>query len=366
MDKNIFLRSLSVLLLVGYLLGFAWLGSQRLTSFSHETEYVGVVLNLPSRFHEPMSFYELQHLITTVEELNSGPAMVQGLEAIPDLDAFLGDQPSNIETIVESLNNNQLRLAQSQLVELAVRMTEAHKKNQTILLLQFFVGLIGCFLASLLIAYAFRKPRLGGGIRVKGDSGSELVDPSSALAVAVHNISKLDSVRYGHDYVLELKGDDLLSVTDQRYPVMEAMICEMVSNAIRHGGRASPVRIAAGKPGTLKIFVGIEKNNTPASAQQWQITVADDGDGIDEVMVMKQALAKGLVSEESLRDLETGHGVKLILLEGYSEVKPSKSGPLKHNSLAAIRSTVQSMGGSISLRNRPGVFCEFVLKVPCV
>ncbi len=358
MGNTTLLKSFSVLLLAAYLFGFGVLGADKLKALSRDSEFVGVVRNLPNRFHEPMSFYELQHMVGVVKELNSGPTSAQGLRNIPNLERYLGNQPSNVDTIIASLEDSQLRLAQSQMVELAARVDEAHKKNVTFLVLQLIAGLIGCFVFALLLGYAFSRSRASG-LAVSKARSEVTVEPSSPLAVAVANVCEIESVKNGHAYMLEIQGEDLIAVTEPHYALVEAMICELVCNAIVHGGRAAAIREAASKPATLKVFVGIEK-----VGDQFKITVADDGEGIDEIAVMKHAVAKDLVTEASLKGFETGHGVKLILLDGYSDAKPNKVGPLEHNSLASIRKGIQELGGTIALRNRPSVFCEFVLNLP--
>jgi len=362
-DKRIVLKVVSLLLLLIYLLGFAWLGTQQLRAFSLQAEYVGVISNLPSRFHSQMGFTELNHFSEVITELTSGPGSAQGLEVIPNLNAYLsvtkGQSRFDLEAVVNNLRAGNLRVAQSLLVELSVRVEEAHAQNRTRLVLLFLAGLIGCYAMASLVAHFFGRTKV---IEHQLDGKSveiEDIQPSSALGVAVHNVSDLESVKSGHDYVLELKGDDLIKVTDQHYPLIEAVICEMVRNAIVHGGRASAVRQAAGKPGTIKIFIGIKQDK-----DQWVITIADDGEGIDEMHVMQHAVAKDIVSQDALRKIEAGHGVKLILLEGFSNANENKAGPLKSNSLAGIRESVQALGGTVSLRNRPSVFCEFTLKVP--
>lgn len=359
MDKRTSLKVFSLLLLIAYLAGFAWLGTKALRSFSAESEFVGVIKNLPSRLHEPMNFYEVENLISTIEALASGNGSSQGLTASPDLEHYLGGKLFDVSALIAQLRDSRLRVAQSQLVELSVRVSEAHNKSQTKLILLFIVGLIGCYAMASLVAHLYGKTKL---IEHTMDGKSvepEQIEPSSPLAVAIQNTSHIESVKTGHDYVLELSGDDLVSVTDANYPLIEATICEMVSNSIVHGGRASAVREAVGKPSTLKVFVGVVKTD-----KDWQITVADDGEGIDEMETMQHAISKHLVTENTIKGLETGHGVKLILLEGFSNVKPNKGGVLKSDCLASVREAVQAAGGVVSLRNRPTVFCEFKLKVP--
>lgn len=359
MEKRVILKFLSVIVLVAYLAGFAWFGTKELRIYSLETQFVGVILNLPSRFHEPMNFYELEHTKTALTELASGPGDVQGLEEAPALNAYLDGQGFDMSLVVALLEQRDLRDAQSKLVELAVRVKESHNAKQTRLMLLFFASLLGCFIVASWVAYCFGKTKI---VEHTVDGRSIDVDemaPVSPLAVAIHNTSQIESINSGHDHVLEIVGDKLLSVTDEHYALLESSICEMVSNSIVHGGRSSAIREAAGKPGTIKIFVGIERDD-----DDWVITVADDGEGIDEMSAMQHVLAKGLVSEEKLQGLEHGHGVKLILLDGFSDAEPNREGPLKNDSLAGIREAIKSAGGTVALRNRPTVFSEFKLRLP--
>ena len=363
MDKRVFLKFASVMLLVAYLVGFAWFGNKELRRYSEETQFVGVVVNLPSRFHEPMNFYEIEHLKETIVELGSGPGKFQGLDSVPALSDYLGDQVKGqgfeLSPVIALLDERDLRAAQSHLVELSVRVKESHNKKQTRLVLLFFCSLIGCFVLACWVARCFGRTKIVEHVMDGRSIDVDETEPVSPLMAAIHNTTQIESINSGHDHVLEVKGDDLLSVTDPNYPLLEASISEMVSNSIVHGGRASSVREASGKPGTIKIFVGIERSN-----DAWTVTVADDGEGIQEMQAMQHVLAKKLVSEEALKGLEAGHGVKLILLDGFSDAMPNKGGPLRFDSLAGIREAVKAVGGTVSLRNRPSVFCEFKLKLP--
>ncbi len=353
------LKFVSVIVLALYLASFAWLGTKELRKHSLQTQFVGVILNLPSRFHEPMNFYELEHFKATLTELVSGPGDFQGLEQAPALDSYLEDQGYDMPSVVALLEQGKLRNAQSKLVELTIRVKEAHNAKQTQLTLLFFAALLGCFIVASWVAYCFGKAKPAKRASDERSIDVDEMDAVSPLAAAIHNISQIESINSGHAHVLEIVGDELLSVTDEHYALLEASICEMVSNSIIHGGRASAVREAAGKPGNIKIFVGVE-----CDEGGWAITVADDGEGIDEMSAMQHVLAKGLVSEEKLQNLEQGHGVKLILLDGFSDAQPNREGPLKSDSLAAIREAIKNAGGTMALRNRPTVFSEFKLHLP--
>lgn len=362
-NKKIMLKITSIVLLVVYFVCFVGLGASKLQEFSHDAKYAGVVMDLPNRIHEPMSSYGRNHLIESLRGLNfTSSGDTEGYRR-PSLNSYLGSKSFDLQAVIDQLDDRQLREASVLLEKLAVAADQAYKDKYKALLIWFGIGLLGLLLVFALVLYSFRNhfAAVSGAMSsAKGKSVAADNDkPVSALAVAIQDISHKFSIQSGHDYELELKGDDLLKVTDTHYPLIEASICEMVTNAIVHGGRASATRIADGKPATVKVFVGISKDDG-----QWSIIVADDGEGIDEMQTMQHALAKQLVTEETIKELKPGHGVKMILLEGFSEAKENKSGPLKSNTLSAIREAMMKVGGSVSLRNRPGAFCEFKLKLP--
>ncbi len=364
---NVFVKIASVLLLVAYLLVFGWLGSKQLNEFSDDAQLVGVLNALPGRIHDPMSAYGRNHLIASLRELGSnGEKPIHDLPATQSIAQYID---YDITGIVALLEDSQLREAHLQLQSLAGLAADEYAKKRSTVLNLLSLGLLGSFLLSMLCVWCFRRAEAKSiqplfaaaeGAKKSSQAGAGVAaEPTSPLAVAIQDISHKQSIKSGHDYVLELKGDDLLSVTDHHYPLIEASICEMVTNAIVHGGRASATRIADGKPATIKVFVGLSKDDNG-----WVITVADDGEGIDEMESMQHALAKQLITNDTIKQLEPGHGVKLILLEGFSNAKNNKGGSLKSNTLSGIREAVMAVGGKVSLRNRPGVFCEFKLKLP--
>ncbi len=354
MYKRLIYKTLSLFLLVAYLVGFAYLGDQKFRSIDDEARLVGALQSLPDRFHQPMSFYELQHLKNGVRGL-----VLPEQSALDPYEASRTDLALmfDLDDFNRLVDDNRLREARTRLVSLSVKALEQHDRNRSTLLIALFAGLVGCFLLSSLVIYCFGR---ANALFVNEKLASiDDAPPSSALGVAIQNVCQLESVKSGHDYVLEIKNDDAISVTDPKYPLVEAVICELASNAIMHGGRAAAIRQAANKPSTLKVFVGIEKSD-----DHWTVTVADDGEGIDEIQTMKHAISKSLVSDETIGGIKQGHGVKLVLLEGYSDAPENKAGALQSNCLAGIRVAVQNIGGTIALRNRPSVFCEFKITVP--
>ncbi len=358
MNKRVVLKFVSVMALVLYLIGFAWFGVGKIEEFGAQSRFVGAVERLSLRIHEGLDFSEKKSVSQAVRRLLTKAGYEKEDFGILSSNV-VATESFNLLEFDQQLANNDLRAAKAMLVAVSVRVREEHNKKQSTLQILFIVGLIGCYGMASLVAFFFGKTKVVEH-RLDGRAVElEEILPSSPLGVAIQNVCNVESVKSGHDYVLELKGDGLISVTDAHYPLIEACICELAANAITHGGRATAVRESLEKPATIKVFVGVERSD-----EKWTVTVADDGEGIDELEVMRHAAAKQLLAADSIKNLQEGQGVRLILLDGFSNAALEKAGPLKFQSLAGVRRAVQQLEGSISLRNRPGVFCEFGLTIP--
>ena len=182
---------------------------------------------------------------------------------------------------------------------------------------------------------------------------------SSPLSIAIKAGGESLAARLGHDYVLELQGDDQLTVVDPNYSLIESAISELVRNAIQHGGRSPVERESLSKPIKLKVFVSIEIQD-----RYTKIIVADDGEGIDEDKVISRALEKGVINEPEAQSLKQGQGVNLILHEGFSDSTRTRTSRRECGCLFDVYRHLQAGGGELSLRNRPGAFTEFTLHIP--
>jgi chemosensory pili system protein ChpA (sensor histidine kinase/response regulator) len=90
--------------------------------------------------------------------------------------------------------------------------------------------------------------------------------------------------------------------------------------------------------------------------------VRDDGEGIDETDVLLRAVKLELISAEQARKVPKGQGVKYIFMPGYSGEKQAFGVAENSISLDQIRRKVKRHGGSISLQNLPGSYCQLSVR----
>lgn len=295
--------------------------------------------------------------------------MEAGLLAIrDDVERYLQESRSlsdslpssqQVDTVLAGLNQGDFQAAADSLERISFSARE-HNSAHLWWLKALLALILGMVFLSLVFVF-YRRPELElSKLTTKPvkitDSQESRITP---LSLAVIDACKTESERFKYDYVLDLQGDEALCVTNPRYALVEAAVCQLVKNAIKHGGRSPAQRESFGKPSSLKVFVGIQ-----TVGETLQITVADDGEGIDEERVVLQALEQELIAREQLEQFAKGDGVKLILLEGFSQASESKSARLSCVSLYQVQRQLRLVGGELSLRNRPGVFCEFNLVLP--
>jgi two-component system chemotaxis sensor kinase CheA len=134
-------------------------------------------------------------------------------------------------------------------------------------------------------------------------------------------------------------------------------LTHMVRNAIDHGIETPEGRLAAGKPPE-----GLVRISAAHRAGRVVIEVADDGNGIDRVRVRAIAIKRGIIAADAaLTDDELDN---LIFAPGFStaDVVSDLSG--RGVGMDVVRSSVQALGGRLSMASRRGLGSTFTLSLP--
>jgi two-component system chemotaxis sensor kinase CheA len=160
----------------------------------------------------------------------------------------------------------------------------------------------------------------------------------------------------GKQVALETRGQD----TEIDKFLVERMldpVLHLVRNAVSHGIETPQERAAAGKPETATL--------TLSAASVGDLVVleaADDGRGVDPQEVAAKARAAGLdVPEGTL-----GNDALLAILcaPGFSTRAAADRASGRGVGMAVVQTTVQELGGKLSLDTAPGQGTRFVIELP--
>ena len=137
-------------------------------------------------------------------------------------------------------------------------------------------------------------------------------------------------------------------------------LVHLVRNALDHGIERPEERRAGGKPekGRLSIAVSsVERGRV-------EITLSDDGKGIDPERLRASAMKSGLLEAEEVRALTDEEALMLIFQSGLSTSPIITDISGRGLGMAIVREGVESLGGKISLSSLPGKGTRFTLSLP--
>jgi two-component system chemotaxis sensor kinase CheA len=166
-----------------------------------------------------------------------------------------------------------------------------------------------------------------------------------------------DIARESHKKVtLELSGQE----TEIDKFVVERMmdpLLHLVRNAVSHGLESESERIAQGKPPVGKLAL-----RAATVGETVVIEIEDDGRGVDLEKVAARARSLGLIGADAALDMNAA--LDVICSAGFStrEVADLTSG--RGVGMAVVKTTVQELGGTLTLESKLGVSTRFTIQLP--
>lgn len=181
---------------------------------------------------------------------------------------------------------------------------------------------------------------------------SFLVDPFSKL---VRDLAR----QLGKEAELHCEGSDL--ELDRRILAeLKEPLLHLVRNMLDHGIESPDQRRLAGKPekGMLRLEVKLKDGNRA------ELTVSDDGCGIDLDQVREAAARLELATREALEKTPDHDLLQLIFESGVSTSRIVSSISGRGVGLAIVREALERLGGHVAVESAPGVGTRFRLYFP--
>lgn len=136
-------------------------------------------------------------------------------------------------------------------------------------------------------------------------------------------------------------------------------LVHILRNAIDHGLESPEERRAAGKPpnGRLDITVTREKNHA-------SIAISDDGRGMDPALLIRAAMARGIIDAEQAAGLSPQEALLLVCAPGFSTAGQVSDISGRGVGMDAVRHTVRNLAGTLAIDSTPGQGSRFLLRLP--
>lgn len=136
-------------------------------------------------------------------------------------------------------------------------------------------------------------------------------------------------------------------------------LVHLLRNSVDHGIESPEVRKAKGKneEGTVVLRAFHSGNHV-------FIEIEDDGAGISRDKVLKKAISKGIITEQSAAGFTDKQAYELILSSGFSTAETISDISGRGVGLDVVKNTIESLGGSISIDSKENEGTIFSIQLP--
>ncbi len=140
---------------------------------------------------------------------------------------------------------------------------------------------------------------------------------------------------------------------------LDAPLNHLIRNALDHAIEPPDERIGLGKDAT-----GIIRLEARHSAGMLQITVTDDGRGVDPARLRDKVVRRGLVSSEMAVRLTEAELLEFLFLPGFSTKEAVTEISGRGVGLDVVQDMVKTVGGVVRVTSKLGRGTRFTLQLP--
>jgi len=160
------------------------------------------------------------------------------------------------------------------------------------------------------------------------------------------------------DIKLEMEGED----TDLDKNLVEALadpLVHLVRNAVDHGIEMPDEREAVGKPRTGTVLLKASQEG-----DHIELSIADDGKGMDADVLRGIAVKKGLMDEDAAARLSDHECYNLIFAAGFSTKEEISDISGRGVGMDVVKTRIIQLNGSVEIDSKLGEGSVLTIKVP--
>jgi two-component system, chemotaxis family, sensor kinase CheA len=176
-----------------------------------------------------------------------------------------------------------------------------------------------------------------------------LMLPFGTVTAGLPKIVRDLSRELGKDAELVVRGDEV-RIDKRILEEIKDPLVHLLRNAMDHGIEAADLRRAARKPARATIALTV----APVDGNQVEITVRDDGAGIDVAQVKAQAVRRGLLSDDAAAQLDDVAAGDFVFSSELSTSPMITQLSGRGLGLAIVREKAEKLGGRVAVESQAG------------
>lgn len=139
--------------------------------------------------------------------------------------------------------------------------------------------------------------------------------------------------------------------------VVEKILGQLIHNAIRHGVESPADRVVQDKPEIGTVAVQFQR----VGADGYQLSVQDDGRGLDHDKIRAEAVRQGVMSAQTAAKVDPRKLASLIFRPGFTT---AGEGGARGIGMDVVRDLVNKAGGRVGIATKPGEYTRFRISLP--
>ncbi len=159
---------------------------------------------------------------------------------------------------------------------------------------------------------------------------------------------------YQKQAVLDLSDFDVSLLSREQIDSVRDIVIQSLRNAVAHGIEEPSKREKEGKPPEGNLKVALQQNG-----KGLQLTIRDDGQGLDLDKIKATAIENGLVTQKQVDTMELPKVLGLIFKQGFTTIQESSVHAGHGVGLDLIKSQINALNGKINLKFKRGQYTEF-------
>lgn len=170
------------------------------------------------------------------------------------------------------------------------------------------------------------------------------------------------ALRNGKQVRLVASGLSEINLAPECEQQLKEICIQLLRNAVVHGIETPHERELSEKPMVGRIDLRLAK----LSDAEMELTISDDGKGLDYVAIREKALATGKWSEQEIESWSNKQLLGLIFQAGFSTAAEVTKDAGRGIGMEAVMQHVISQRGKINVASRAGEFCRFIISLPII
>lgn len=181
-----------------------------------------------------------------------------------------------------------------------------------------------------------------------------VADIFNKLKVVIRNTAQ----NLGKTVIVNLNGEDTELDRNVTESIYEPLV-HMVRNSVDHGLETPENREKAGKDRIGRIHISAKHRGN-----EIEISVRDDGKGLDREKILEKAVESSLIPREAAGSLSNAEVYQLIFQPGFSTSKEVTEVSGRGVGMDIVKKNIEIIRGRIEIITEPGQFTEFIIKIP--